>query len=278
MSATGAISGGGHAGQGFAPGTCVGPLCLVLLCTALLCGCGGNDRRAPVEERSGSGHGATRIYTVRPGDTMYSIAFRYGMDYRRLGAANGLGPPYTIYPGQRIALREASLASTRSATARKAAPASTSGKSRSTAAKAGSGKSPSVSASPAPASSGSQVEPRWRWPTQGAVVRGYSSSVHKGIDIGGSRGDPVHAVAAGRVVYAGTGIVGFGELLIIKHNDVYLSAYGHNGRLLVEEGDAVKAGQRIALKGSSGTDKVKLHFEIRRRGQPVDPAKHLPVR
>ena len=102
--------------------------------------------------------------------------------------------------------------------------------------------------------------------------------MHKGIDIDGQRGDPIIAVAAGRVVYAGTGIVGFGELLIIKHNDVYLSAYGHNDRLLVKEGDLVSVGQHIAEKGSSGTDTVKLHFEIRKEGKPIDPQRLLPPR
>ena len=102
--------------------------------------------------------------------------------------------------------------------------------------------------------------------------------MHKGIDIAGKRGDPIRAVAAGKVVYAGTGIVGFGELLIVKHNDVYLSAYGHNDRLLVAEGNWVAAGQKIAEKGSSGTDTVKLHFEIRREGKPVDPQRLLPRR
>jgi lipoprotein NlpD len=110
------------------------------------------------------------------------------------------------------------------------------------------------------------------------VTRGYSGSVHKGIDIGGQRGDAIHAVAPGKVVYAGTGIVGFGELLIIKHNDVYLSAYGHNDRLLVREGQVVQAGQKIAEKGSSGTDTVKLHFEIRKEGKPIDPQRVLPRR
>jgi len=110
----------------------------------------------------------------------------------------------------------------------------------------------------------------------GKVTRGYSSSVHKGIDISGKRGDAVVAVAAGKVVYAGTGIVGYGELLIVKHNEIYLSAYGHNYRLLVREGEQVKAGQKIAEKGSSGTDTVKLHFEIRKEGKPVDPQKLLP--
>ncbi len=110
------------------------------------------------------------------------------------------------------------------------------------------------------------------------MTRGYSESVHKGIDIGGERGDPIVAAAAGKVVYAGTGIVGFGELLIIKHNEVYLSAYGHNERLLVTEGQTVAAGQTIAEKGSSGTDTVKLHFEIRKEGKPIDPQRLLPQR
>jgi lipoprotein NlpD len=110
------------------------------------------------------------------------------------------------------------------------------------------------------------------------VTRGFSESVHKGIDIGGARGDPVYAVAAGKVVYAGTGIVGFGELLIIKHNEVYLSAYGHNDKLLVAEGQTVTAGQLIAQKGNSGTDTVKLHFEVRKEGKPIDPQRVLPQR
>jgi lipoprotein NlpD len=110
------------------------------------------------------------------------------------------------------------------------------------------------------------------------VVRGFSSSVHKGIDIEGRRGDPIHAVANGTVVYAGSGIVGMGELVIIKHNEVYLSAYAHNDRLLVGEGERVLGGQKIATKGNSGTDEVKLHFEIRREGKPVDPQKLLPRR
>lgn len=102
--------------------------------------------------------------------------------------------------------------------------------------------------------------------------------MHKGVDIGGERGDPIVASAAGKVVYAGTGIVGFGELLIIKHNDVYLSAYGHNDRLLVSEGQTVEAGQTIAEKGSTGTDTIKLHFEIRKEGKPIDPQRLLAKR
>ena len=106
----------------------------------------------------------------------------------------------------------------------------------------------------------------WRWPSTGPVIRKYSATVHKGIDISGRLGDPVVSVAPGKVVYAGTGIVGFGELLIVKHNDTYLSAYGHNSQLLVREGQQVDAGQQIARKGNTGTDTVKRHFEIRREG------------
>ncbi len=118
----------------------------------------------------------------------------------------------------------------------------------------------------------------WQWPTSGSVIRGYSESLHKGVDVGGARGDAVTAAAAGKVVYAGSGIAGLGELLILKHNDVYLSAYGHNDALLVSEGDSVAVGQVIARKGSSGTDAVKLHFEIRQEGKPVDPQRLLPSR
>lgn len=269
-----------------APGRFVILCCLVLL--TLLSGCSGHGR-APVEDRSGrpgtpSQSGA---YTVQRGDTLYSIAFRYGLDYRRVAAANGIAAPYTIYPGQRLYLREAdttvavsSQSSARGATPQPA-PASP-------APAAPVRPPPAVVTKPSsPAATTPPVETKrvtsapvsqWRWPSDGKVIRGYSSTVHKGIDIGGKRGDPVVAVAAGHVVYAGTGIVGLGELLIIKHNDVYLSAYGHNDRLLVSEGDNVAAGQRIAEKGSSGTDGVRLHFEIRRAGKPIDPLGVLPRR
>ena len=257
----------------------------LLLC--LLVACGGNAR-APVEDR----HARNRVsstysgYTVQRGDTLYSIAFRYGLDYRGLAAANRISAPYTIYPGQRLQLREATpppLASSKPAASKptpKAAtpPAKTS--------KPAARTSPVTQASPQPATrdtstaSVAQAGPvkSWRWPSNGKVLRGYSSTVHKGVDIGGKRGDAVVAVAAGHVVYAGTGIVGLGELLIVKHNEVYLSAYGHNDRLLVAEGDNVRAGQKIAEKGSSGTDKVKLHFEIRKGGKPIDPLRLLPRR
>ena len=278
-----------------------------------LFGCGGNPR-APVEDRfAQSLHPA---HTVLQGDTLYSLAFRYGLDYRKVAAANDIDIPYTIYPGQRIILKEAPLTqpapppavpSTQTSLpvyTPSPAPVSpgpvatgsiTTGSIATEPTPIIKTKPPSVESSipaspvlqpvPPPAPSprvtdtfvGGKVG-TWRWPTSGSVTRGYSGSVHKGIDIGGARGDPVVAVGAGRVVYAGTGIAGFGELLIVKHNEVYLSAYGHNDRLLVSEGEVVTAGQTIAKKGSSGTDTVKLHFEIRKEGKPVDPQRLLPRR
>lgn len=118
----------------------------------------------------------------------------------------------------------------------------------------------------------------WAWPAVGRVLSRYSEGDSKGLDIIGTRGQPVHAAASGRVVYQGSGLRGYGQLIIIKHNDEFLSAYAHNDRIYVKEGDVVKRGQKIADMGSSGSDRVKLHFEIRRQGIPIDPLKYLPKR
>ena len=247
-----------------------------LLCFFLVA-CGGERYRAPVEDRSVQSKPAPARYSVQRGDTLFSIAWRYGLDFRAVAANNRIPSPYTIYPGQTIYLSQKAPAPAKKQVASvpaKTAPAKPGPPARTS--------TTVVKASPPPASK--PVSPkvsntavtRWRWPTAGRVTRSYSSTIHKGIDIDGKLGDPINAVAAGNVVYAGSGIVGYGELLIIKHNEVYLSAYGHNDRLLVAEGDQVKAGQRIATKGSSGTDKVKLHFEIRKEGKPIDPKRLLP--
>jgi lipoprotein NlpD len=271
-------------------------VCLGLLLCSLLA-CGGNTR-APVEDRNARSKPTSRVYRVQRGETLYSIAFRYGLDYRKVAAANSIAAPYTIYPGQTIYLKEATPPPVRRTTAPPATSASRSATSTAKpaprpAAAAAPKSAPKTTTKTAPVTpssstpvtksrsggtySGAAVR-AWRWPTSGRVTRGYSASVHKGIDIGGQRGDAIQAVAAGKVVYAGTGIVGFGELLIVKHNAVYLSAYGHNSRLLVAEGATVRAGQKIAEKGSSGTDTVKLHFEIRKEGKPIDPQRVLPRR
>ena len=260
------------------------------LVLVLMAACAGSPP-APVEDRQYGAGRPSEGYRVQEGDTLYSIAFRYGLDYRRLGAANGIAAPYTIYPGQRLRLSEADLPRSASSSATRNTSASprpapeTSAKTPSTAVIKPSSKvattvparKPAVAATTTTAAVNAPVK-TWRWPSNGAVVRRYSATVHKGIDIGGKRGDPVEAVAGGQVVYAGTGIVGLGELIIVKHNEVYLSAYGHNERLLVTEGDVVRAGERIAEKGSSGTDSVRLHFEIRKEGKPIDPLRLLPKR
>ena len=121
---------------------------------------------------------------------------------------------------------------------------------------------------------------RWLWPTDGEVIRKFSQDTagKKGIAIGGRKGQPVVAAAGGEVVYSGSGLLGYGQLIIINHNKNYLSAYAHNSSLLVKEGDVVEAGQQIAKLGDTGTDRAMLHFEIRHNGRPVDPLKHLPAR
>lgn len=243
-----------------------------LLLLLLLTACAGGPNRAPVEER-GSGVDRSKSqaghYSVRQGETLYAIAWRFGYDYRKLAQANAIAAPYTIYPGQQLLLSDNVGSSS---------PAKSTA-SKTTASKTSVTKSSSSSAkAKAPASDAGLVKGAidWHWPTSGKIVRGFSGDVHKGIDIGGKSGDSVKAVAGGRIVYAGNGIVGYGNLLIVKHSEIYLSAYGHNRRLLVAEGDVVKQGQRIAEKGRSATNSVKLHFEIRREGKPVNPDKLLP--
>ena len=281
----------------------IGVLAVILLLVMGLSGCSGTDpdNLRPWENLGQVNDTASRTkdygskleegkpYTVVKGDTLYSIAFRLGIDFRELAARNDISPPYIIQVGQ--SLRTAKPVEPTSATksrpikvtskvAAKTPPAEQkSNKSVPKQSKVTSVTKPSSKTMPGSATvRESQSVSRWRWPSAGKVVRTYSSNRHKGIDIAGKRGDPVRAVAAGRVVYAGTGVTGYGSLLIIKHNDTYLSAYGHNEQLLVSENANIEAGQKIATMGSSGTDSVKLHFELRRRGKPIDPLTLLPRR
>ena len=228
-------------------------------------------------DHSRPGSSGAQSYRVLRGDTLFSIAFRYGLDYRRLAAANGIAPPYTIYSGQLLRLAEADPPAARG-------PARAAGVSPP---RRDSGVVSARSSAPAPAAVSPGASPTaadnppvtgWRWPAAGALQRRFDGARHKGIDIGGKRGADVRASADGRVVYAGSGIAGYGLLLIVRHNDEYLSAYGHNDAVLVEEGDRVAGGQPIARMGSSGTDAVKLHFELRRNGRPIDPVRLLPAR
>ncbi len=229
-------------------------------------------------------------HVVKPGETLYSIAWRYGRDYRELGDANGMAPPFNIKAGQVLRLDVRGNVTSAGDNRGSGSAAASSSKKRS---------APSVSRQRPP-----QPEPRpavskapdrsspltgqtqtvasinWRWPHVGTVIAGYSTSgkVNKGIDIAGKEGDSVRAAASGNVVYAGSGLLGYGNLIIVNHNEHYLSAYAHNRKILVQEGEDVKAGQVIAELGTSGTDRPRLHFEIRKNGNPVDPAHYLPSR
>ncbi|NQD95802.1 peptidoglycan DD-metalloendopeptidase family protein [Pseudomonas sp. CrR25] len=226
-------------------------------------------------------------YVVRRGDTLYSIAFRFGWDWKALATRNGIVPPYLIRVGQVIRFDSHQQARPVVSTAAPVVPAPTPVKQPTAPIQSPPKAAPSTPAAPikvAPATTPVQPVQRsasgWAWPSNGAVIGRFSSngSLNKGIDIAGELGQPVLAASDGSVVYAGSGLRGYGELVIIKHSDTYVSAYGHNRRLLVREGQRVKAGQTIAEMGSTGADRVKLHFEIRRQGKPVDPLQYLPRR
>jgi len=224
--------------------------------------------------RSYSTSSATH-YVVRSGDTLYSISRKYGMEFWQLASINGIRPPYNIYAGQRLSLRGKAKVSTAAAPVSSPVPSAGTPQPES---------APKVAVSsveqPAAGETGSVTEfdGTWQWPTRGRLLRGYKPNEpgKKGINIGGHNDQPVKAAASGKVVYVGSGLVGYGRLIIIRHNEELLSTYGHNSKLLVEEGEYVKAGQVIAKMGSSGTDRTELYFEIRKDGKPVDPLAYLP--
>lgn len=243
--------------------------------------------------------GAPVYHTVKPGETLYSISFRYGKDYHQMAEWNRLAEPYQVVPGQSLRIipprRDAfaprppvvaAVPPPAAATPRAAAAAPP--PSSATVEVFGLNETPPPATPgvvtpqdpPAPVAVAPAAAPGWQWPTARVPARTAvtSGTADKGIDIRGERGEAVRAAAAGSVVYSGNGIPHYGNLLIIKHDEHYLSAYAHNERLLVGEGDTVAAGERIAEMGDSGTgtDAVKLHFEIRRDGEPVDPLKYLP--
>ncbi|MDR0182741.1 peptidoglycan DD-metalloendopeptidase family protein [Lysobacter arvi] len=202
--------------------------------------------------------------TVRRGDTLFAIASRNGVRQQDLAAWNGLDPPYTIYPGQKLRLYPAGKGGGTGTTRPTAAATK-----------------PSTPTPPAPkpaAPAASDI--KWRWPADGELIGRYVAGepTKQGVDIAGASGAPVRAAADGVVVYSGSGLVGYGELIIIKHNEQWLSAYGHNRNRLVNEGQLVRSGQQIAEMGRSGAPREMLHFEVRYNGKPVDPLIYLPRR
>lgn len=220
------------------------------------------------------------VHTVRRDETLYAIAFKYGLDYKKVASWNAIRAPYVIYPGQDVrvvqpprlpAQKKSSTPKANSKASSKSASAS------STKGVAEVSQSQAARADKAVKKTQTNVAIKgWRWPTRGNTVTSFRQSNKKGIDISGKLGQPVNAAADGKVVYSGGGLIGYGELIIIKHNKHYLSAYGHNDKLLVKQGDRVVSGQHIANMGHRGTKGVMLHFEIRRDGKPVDPIRFLP--
>ena len=208
-------------------------------------------------------------YTVKRSDTLYSIAWRYGLDYKQLAQWNEINVNEPIFPGQRLRLIRPS-----GATVASKPSASSSADSNTT--------EPTPTATARAAEDTSYVGSNpgsWLWPTDGKPLNTFLASQldRRGIDIAGETGQPVRAVADGRVVYSGNGLAGYGNLIIIKHSDTYLSAYAYCQERLVQEGAAVKAGTLVAKMGLHD-NQAKLHFEIRRNGKPVDPMKYLPDR
>jgi lipoprotein NlpD len=313
--------------------------CLALVFSALLLAACASKSPAPVVERGGArsapsaAASAGDMYTIKKGDTLYSIALDHGLDHRELAAWNNIENPNRIRIGQQLRVKApgstaaasdavvtqpigagSSAVEQRSLDASPAPAAAGSGSSQfktepkagkvpyseaalaqaqqsSTAAAAPAAKPESKpEAAPAPApvpapvsvsasepSAGADDVP-WIWPASGKVIGQFSEAGSKGLDIGGKAGDAVIAAGDGKVVYAGTGLRGYGKLIIVKHNATFLSAYAHNQNLLVKEGQTVSKGQKIAEMGNTDADQVKLHFEVRRQGKPVDPMKYLPPR
>ena len=283
------------------------------------CGGGDGDTLAPVESLGESViPGVEGEHVVVKGDTVYSIAWRHGVDYRALARANAIRDPFTIYPGQRIRIpepgsiaavsvpeaadpqpkrerkplpppppksiskpaaessREAEGAVSRpAAEAAHRTPPKASGQQPKAEPKQPKSRQPAKRVEKQPAAA-AVAGLRWMWPAKGKMVGGFTRGGGKGIDIAGTFEQPISAAARGQVVYAGSGLIGYGKLVIVKHNNRLLSAYAHNERLHVQEGEAVKGGQHIADMGHSSKGRVMLHFEIRRDGKPVDPLRFLP--
>jgi lipoprotein NlpD len=231
--------------------------------------------------------GKPGFYSVRPGDTLTKIALDHGQAWRDIAKWNGLDNPNVIEVEQvlRVAppVMEAANKQTRPVMGQSQAPAnSTSTNSATTPSSstpnATPSATPSTSSSAATSANVSDDGMAFAWPHPGPVLAGFDEAKNKGLDFAGKAGDPVLAAADGKVVYSGSGLRGYGNLVILKHNNTYLTAYAHNQTLLVKEDQSVTKGQRIAEMGSSDADRVKLHFEIRKQGKPVDPAKLLPAR
>lgn len=258
---------------------------LMAMIALLLVSCASGRNWAPVRESTEKSAGKPEYHVVQRGDTLYAVAWRYGYDYRQMAEWNGIRPPYVIYPGQQLRLGPGP----------RAAPYSNTHTAR-VDLNARRPREPVRETIPQPRKDGAGIgdAPRktmgrpavsrngiaWQWPVEGSVKREFDSEQpgRKGLAIAGRLGQPVRAAASGKVVYSGNGLIGYGQLVIVKHDDTYLSAYGFNRKLLVKEEDEVLGGQVIAEMGTHGSEGSMLHFEIRSNGKPVDPLRFLPRR
>lgn len=281
----------------------------VTLTALVLAGCGTRMTKAPVEDRgtssassspsSVSGMVVTPIkplpgaenagkpgyYTVKAGDTLIRIGLENGQGWKDIARWNNLDNANLIEVGQvlRVAPPSATAATETGVVARPVAssavvPASAASTPKPASSAAVAVPAPIPAPTPAAAAASSEDDVPFIWPASGTLLAGFDEARNKGYDISGKAGDPVLAAADGRVVYAGAGLRGYGNLVILKHNNTFLTAYAHNQALLVKEDQTVRRGQKIAEMGSTDADRVKLHFEIRRQGKPVDPVRYLPAR
>jgi len=266
---------------------------VALLVFITLAGCAGWK---PAEGKSGHKNSyqttTDGYYRVKRGDSLHAIAFSFSMDWRDIAAWNGISSPYTIYPDQELRLSAPAGQHSRKQASAPATKTSTSSKpsSNKTVVKAAPSKSststtydntPRPAPPPTVATAVTTADPgKWLWPAEGKIISNFKPNdpARKGIDIGGKEGQAIKASATGEVVYSGSGLIGYGELIIIKHSESLLSAYAHNRKRLVAEGQKVAGGERIAEMGTNDRNQAMLHFEIRLNGNPQNPLKYLPGR
>jgi len=283
----------------------------------LLAGCATSKNHAPVEDRSttprvspsavavvpapvdpakeapkagAENAGKAGYYTVKQGDTLIRIGLENGQNWKDIVKWNGLDNPNLIEVGQVIRVAPpgpvvdpngtngTKTAKVEVKALGSATPASGAASGVATAGTSATSATPAAAAPPPPSPKDGDDDVNWLWPAAGPVASGFDEQKSKGLAIAGKAGDPVYAAADGRVVYAGSGLRGYGNLVILKHNNTYLTAYAHNQTLLVKEDQTVRRGQKIAEMGSTDAERVQLHFEIRKLGKPIDPAKLLPPR
>jgi len=271
---------------------------MLVVAGLVLGGCASKTvNHAPVEERGAATAKATPVvvdtaavkqlpgfenagkpgyYTVKPGDTLIRIGLDHGQGAKDIARWNALENPNRIEVGQVLRVEPPVAVAATGVVTRPVTQSSVTPLAAASAPAAA--LTPATASVSKPAAAAGDDEINWIWPTSGPVLSGFDEVKNKGLDIGGTAGEPVLAAADGRVVYVGAGLRGYGNLIILKHNNTYLTAYAHNQTMLIKEDQSVKKGQKIAEMGSSDTDRVKLHFEVRRQGKPVDPAKYLPAR